>query len=95
MKSFLKYTLATIVGFIITTFLVFFIFMGIVASLMPKEEVVHVKKKSILHIKLDYPIKERTSNNPLETFDLEKFEKINFLYNCFFFILQVGASFFI
>ena len=77
MKSFLKYTLATIVGLIITTFIIFFIFMGIIASMMPKEEIVHVKKKSILHIKLDYPIKERTSKNPFESFDFQKFEKIN------------------
>lgn len=72
MKSFLKYTLATIVGVIISSIILFFIFFGIVGAIVSSsEKQVVVKPNSILHIKLDRAIPERSSDNPFENFDFE------------------------
>lgn len=74
MKNFLLNVLATIVGILLYSFLVFFIFFLIIASLSKPKELVNVKPNSILHLKLDYPIPERTSDNPFESFSLNTFE---------------------
>ncbi len=72
MKSFLKYTLATIVGVIISSIILFFIFFGMVGAIVSSsEKQVVVKPNSILHIKLDRAIPERSSDNPFENFDFE------------------------
>jgi protease-4 len=72
MKSFFKYTLATIVGVIISSIILFFIFFGIVGAIISSsEKQVVVKPNSILHIKLDRAIPERSSDNPFENFDFE------------------------
>lgn len=67
MKSFLKYTLATIVGVLIVhiiLFFIFIIFIGAIASF--SEKTVNVKDNSILTIKFDGEILDRTSDNPLD-----------------------------
>lgn len=77
MKSFLKYTLATIVGFIISSFIVFLLMIfiiGIIVSSSQKE--VSIKDNSILQLEFDKPIPERTSQNPLENLDIKNL-KIN------------------
>jgi protease IV len=70
MKGFLKYTLAAIVGFLIAAIIVALIFLGIIGSLVSsaKEDVV-VKPNSILQIKLNQEIMERSPNNPLKNFN--------------------------
>lgn len=66
MKSFLKYTLATIVGFLIVNVILFFIFIGAISGIAAmSDQPVHVKNNSLLHIKLDGDIFDRTSENPL------------------------------
>ena len=70
MKSFLKYTLATIVGIIISSVLMVIIsfgFIGIIIS--TSDKTVEVKSNSILHFKITQPIPDRDSNNPLDGFD--------------------------
>jgi protease-4 len=69
MKQFFKYVLATIVGVVLSSILLFLIFFGIMAALVSsigsdKEFV--VKDNSVLKISLAYPIEERTSKNPFE-----------------------------
>lgn len=77
MKSFLKYTLATIVGVIISSIILFFIFFGIVGAIVSSsEKQVVVKPNSILHIKLDRAIPERSSDNPFENFDFESLKPV-------------------
>lgn len=66
MKEFLKYTLATIVGLILTFLLIFFILAGVISSLIPHEEAVILKPNSVLLISLDQEITDRSSNNPFE-----------------------------
>lgn len=75
MKSFLKYTLATVVGVIISSFILFLIFMGIIGAVVSStDKQVVVKSNSILHIKLDTSIPERSSDNPFENFDFSSFK---------------------
>jgi protease IV len=70
MRSFLKYTLATIVGFTIIIFVGFLIMAGIVAAIVSStEKEVVIKDKSILEIKLDETIVDRAPNNPFENID--------------------------
>ena len=38
------------------------------------EKIEKVEPNSVLHIKLDYEIKDRSSNNPFESFDFSSFE---------------------
>lgn len=70
MKSFLKYTLATIVGVLIINILLFFIGIGIIGAIASlAESTTTVEKNTILKIKLDAMLSDRTSSNPLTNFD--------------------------
>lgn len=71
MKSFLKYTLATITGFLVVNVFIltlFFILFG--AALAFFDQTVTVPKNSILTIRLEAPICDRASDNPLDNIDL-------------------------
>jgi protease IV len=75
MKTFLKYTLASIVGVLISSILLFFIFLAVIGTIISSgEKEVSINPNSILQIKLDKPIRERTSDNPFENFDLINFK---------------------
>ncbi len=78
MKQFFKYVLATMVGIIFSSVVVLFIFIGIIASAISSAsssgKVVKVKENSVLLIKLDEVLSDRTGNNPLEGFDFSTFE---------------------
>ena len=70
MKSFLKYTLATIVGVIIVHILMMFILFGFISAIAVfSEKTVNVKENSILTIKLEGEILDRASENPLDNID--------------------------
>jgi protease-4 len=64
MKQFFKFVLATFVGIILTTLIIILVFAGIIAS-AGSDKGTEVEANSILHIKIKYPITERTANNPL------------------------------
>ena len=64
MKNFLSSLLATLVGLIIMTLVVFLIFMGIIAASTSKE-VVEVNENSLLVAKFNKQIADRADNNPL------------------------------
>lgn len=76
MKSFLKYTLATIVGFIISSIVVLLIMIGIISAAVSssKDKDVEIKDNSILYVKLDKPIADRAPNNPFANFDIGSME---------------------
>ncbi len=61
MKKFLKNTFSRLLSIII----IFIFFLVLVSILIPKEKEIIVKKNSILKIKLDKNILDRTSGNPL------------------------------
>lgn len=70
MKGFFKYMLATISGILISSLILFFIFLMIIGSIASKSRKDYeVKPNSILELKLDKPIKDRDPDDPFEHFD--------------------------
>ncbi|HEY4786323.1 MAG TPA: signal peptide peptidase SppA [Bacteroidales bacterium] len=70
MKSFFKYLLATIVGILISSIILFFIFLGVVSAIISStEKEVTINSNSVLKIELNKPIPDRSSENPFEHFD--------------------------
>jgi protease-4 len=68
MKQFFKFVLASFVGVILSAFVLFVLFAiligGIIAS-SSSSKTSDVDSNSILHIKIDYVVNERTPHNPL------------------------------
>lgn len=70
MKSFFKYVLATIVGFLLINVLMLFVFLGFIGALISMgDKTVEIKDNSILEITLDNTIQDRASSNPLDNLD--------------------------
>ncbi len=70
MKDFFKYLLATVVGLLLTSLLTMLIFFGIVGAMMSKtDKPIDVKENSLLVLKLNKPIVDRSSKNPMAGFD--------------------------
>jgi len=75
MKSFLKYTLATIVGVLITSVLLFFISLGIVGAMVSqKQKPVDIKENSVLRMDLNQTIMDRSPKNPFSNFNFQGFQ---------------------
>jgi len=74
MKQFFKFMFASALGLVLGIFLLFAILAGIGAS-MGDQQTVEVKDKSVLHIKLDFEIKERSANGPFGNIDPMTFEQ--------------------
>jgi protease-4 len=71
MKSFLKYTLATIVGVMIAGFLMMILSIGIFSSLISmSERTVTVKDKTVLMLRFEDEIIERANKNPFNDLDI-------------------------
>jgi protease-4 len=68
MKDFFKFMFASMLGFLLTSIILFFLLLGFVMALVsltkPKEQ--DIARNSVLQIKLDYVIEDRTSNDPFE-----------------------------
>lgn len=75
MLNFLKYTLATIVGTLLTFLLLFLIIVGI-ASVASKNETVTVKPNSILELKIDKILQEREPVSPFAQFGFDESSSI-------------------
>lgn len=71
MKQFFKFMFASFVGTILTIIVVFLVFAGMIASVvaMSGDQEVKVKDHTVLHIAWKTEIKDRSSDNPLESFD--------------------------
>ena len=67
MKSFLKYTAATIVGICLTTFM-FFILMIIIIGATSTEKPVELKSNTLLYLRLNERIVDRAVDNPFDFF---------------------------
>ena len=65
MKNFVKYVLATVTGLVITIGLVVLLFLGIFSSMSQKKEV-KIKDESVLHLKLNYSLKDRTEDDIMD-----------------------------
>ena len=71
MKNFLKYLLASILGFIIASLVLFFIFIGIIGGIVSSSnKLPEVKENSILYINLNKEIVDRSANDPFKGFDI-------------------------
>ncbi|HEY0176839.1 MAG TPA: signal peptide peptidase SppA [Pedobacter sp.] len=69
MREFFKYVFATVVGIVISTVLLFFIFVGIIAGIVSSvddDKTMDVVSNSVLYLNLDQSIKERTPNKSLD-----------------------------
>ncbi len=77
MRQFFKFFFASMFGFLFAIGIGFFIFtiiiVGIFSSIQEKDKV-EIDPNSILKVKLNYQIMERTSNDPLRNFDFESFK---------------------
>jgi len=77
MKEFFKFVFASMVGFILSFFVVFFLLIAILVALVSSagsDGKVSPTSNSVLHVSLDYPIKERTDKNPFAEFGLMGFD---------------------
>lgn len=75
MKQFFKFMFASMLGFIIAGFLLLFIFIGILVSMASfSEEITVVKPNTVLHLKLDQPIVDRSPKNPFSSSSLSGFK---------------------
>ena len=72
MLQFLKFVLATIVGFILLFFIAILFLAAIVSSTSSKE--IKINENSVLKLELDEPIMERTSNDPFSNFNFASFD---------------------
>ena len=72
MKDFFKFMFSSIIGTLIALFLVFIIFLGMIAALMPKDDITIVKDNSILKMDFNQAITDRSPNNPLENFNFQE-----------------------
>ncbi|MGC8824049.1 MAG: signal peptide peptidase SppA [Bacteroidales bacterium] len=77
MKGFIKMVLAVVVGFFLTSLLLFFFMIGIVSGLVPKQEVVSISPNAVIKLTLDRPIVERSSHNPFDEIDLSSLSRRN------------------
>lgn len=76
MKQFLKFTLATIVGIIITSFLAMLIFFGMVGAMMASsEKVVKTSPNSVYELELKGQLVERSKDDPFSSFMAGSFGK--------------------
>ncbi|MDB5121703.1 MAG: signal peptide peptidase SppA [Sphingobacteriales bacterium] len=73
MKQFFKFLFASMLGFILSFLLLFFILIAIVA-ISSGDENAEVADNSVMHINLDYPIKERTVKSPFAKFGFLGFD---------------------
>ena len=67
MKQFLKYTLATVVGILIASFISMFVFFGAIGAMMSSgEAVTKVKPNSVYHLELAGILEDRSEDNPIK-----------------------------
>ncbi len=71
MKQFFKFMFASMLGFLLTSVIIFFILAGIFVSMatFTRKDTVKVDKNTVLHLKLDKEIVDRGGRSPFEDFD--------------------------
>jgi protease-4 len=76
MKDFFKFMLASMLGFIIISIILFFVFIGLIASIatLADKKAVEIDPNTVLQMKLDKPIFDRTPKDPFAFFSPEGFD---------------------
>ncbi len=77
MKSFFKMVFASMVGMILSFFVIFILMFVMVAAIVASmdNEKVKVDENSVINISLDHPIHERSSKNPFDKLDFGGLDK--------------------
>ncbi len=76
MKDFFKFMFASMLGFLIMSVIMFFVFLGIIsgfAAMMQTQET-QVAENSLLHIEFSTPLIDRTSKDPFSNFNFSSFD---------------------
>jgi len=70
MKDFFKFMFASMLGFFFTSIIIFFLFFAFLMAMISftKSDDIQISDDSILHLKLDYEIEDRSSNDPFNYF---------------------------
>ena len=76
MKQFFKYTLASMLGILISFFIIMFFFIIFISALIgaAEKKSVKIQQNTVLRINITQPVTDRTSNNPFENFDFAEFK---------------------
>jgi len=77
MKEFFKFVFASMIGFILSFFVVFILLIAVIVAAVSTagdDGKVSAASNSIMHVSLDYPIKERTDKNPFSEINLMGFD---------------------
>ncbi len=71
MKQFFKFMFASMLGTFLILVVCFFLFIGILVSMISfsNKDEVKISNKSVLHIKLENMVSDRSSNNPFQSFN--------------------------
>lgn len=70
MKQFFKFVFASMVGIILSTIVLFLIFIALITAVVnSSKDDVEVKENTILHVNLNVPITERSASSPLDDLD--------------------------
>ncbi|NVN94384.1 MAG: signal peptide peptidase SppA [Bacteroidetes bacterium] len=71
MKQFFKFMFASMLGTFLILIVCFFLFIGILVSMISfsNKDEVKISNKSVLHIKLENMVSDRSSNNPFQAFN--------------------------
>lgn len=78
MKSFLKYLLASMLGVILASVIIFFLTLAIISAIVASQDKpVEISANSILQLKLDKPIHDRRSSLPLLVYNITSFRADN------------------
>jgi protease IV len=75
MKQFFKFMFASMLGFMIAGLILLFLAFGMIVSIASfSKDPTIVKPNSVLHLKLDHPIADRTPSNPFSTMNFTGFK---------------------
>lgn len=77
MKQFFKFMFASVIGVFVAFLLLFVVLAGLMASLVgssKNDDKKEIQANSVLELKLNYLIEERSSNNPFKQIDFATFE---------------------
>ena len=77
MKDFFKIVFASMIGVILSAFILFIIsliFLGAIISSTSQDKKANISANTVMHISLNYSINERTSKNPLQQLDFLGFK---------------------
>jgi protease IV len=75
MRSFLKYTLATITGIVLVSLVGFLILVGVISAIVSStSKEVMIKDKSVLLLTLDASIVDRAPNDPFQNLEIPGFQ---------------------